>query len=1364
MSNSAQAAYAPFQPQTFDLEAAQSTQSGPINPALSISVGKAVGLSEQTFAPESAIRRFQNSAPELEDIQQTLVGSQLGSELDWGKIRNKSNTDTLSVDVNDSDKANKLVMGGLGSILGLHTSSAKRISNSSRNQTANSESSLLVHAGNVGSYCTQDGLVVLAMTPHPEGEGDGGDGDSGSGADDDDLVPVLDFPETQILGSSGSVEDFSLTDHSSSSSISVFGSFTPASLDNPDLDATGMNWVHSVDRTWISPTQWSITERLVAAYNLSSDESDSGDNSSEEVEEDGGEDADSSSNNGDLTSGGNNEGEASDSGLDETSSWSSTISVTRRGFIILTMIASQGISTPAAAGVNWSISFSFSDTIDIQADANGSATYVPAVAVVATGTTSGNSGQGGMTIGGEGDPQGSGESDIDSSDLPEDFQGESEWSAGIGLTATSSGTLVISSTPSIGSDGAISRSIIADVNYDVGGDLNLTSDWSASSSSGSLVLPGQPNQGGPNPLIGCDWEGLLSDAAADFGDDTSGWGLPGSNDPLPTEPIGPIEGSGHASASSGSGNSKLGGNIKGGWDLQGVLKGSSWESLTGGAMAALKADTGGAGKSKHVFIYKPEPTVVPLSDGDITTKILLISGWDHHGTTKELADAIGNEVFSKAPDGDLQSDSTGSSAKIIGDPDITGFSFLVIQASSKLKRLWDSPLGVGHKIDEDKLDYTSFDQGTGKGEYKSVLAGTTPPSASVDTDLNGKGGSILVLTATFDHVWDGSPQNYGSGLSSDHTNDQEDRTTTLTSEYTINGKLSGVLLADDSVGWSGTAGENSKFTVKYRQNWNRTDTQVSDSPGGGYVYNLTRTATYDATLVLSDTLNAAAGTVTSTATRSGDQRVLVVTNGYGDLPTLDESKLEAIITGISPPELEYPVGSNVGTSTSVKPSTSYAMALIGWFGGSAGDSGDRAINFTAGVADAMTMNVSYLTRNAIGADNIDYDGDYNGGQIVGTTVGIVAGGPALIKGAVQGAKAIGTGAANLTKCGTALGKLIGRDCFVAGTLVTLSELPRQFENESTLWANDEWDVEAYENQSELSLSPAGSSRLATLSPIRTLLPIEQVPLGARVPTKNPESWDYDFSLPDPVRESWVKITILYESNDGHIVDVELIRPRTWVETNEVIEDTWIILGIPEIGIHGMALVMSIEECPALAEGSGNIVTGRFVTRQVNTIVRAEIIGVDGAIETIEGTTMHRFWSVDRNGWVHLGEMEAGEQLQGRDGNATVLSVAIEQKSVPVYNIEVFGEHVYAVGVQSLLVHNVCGEDILQRGGQTLLTSTAKALNSFHDVSKHGREWGRALEALKRSEGLGNAHHGMVLRNGDYVDMAKNVLGNLLEWL
>jgi hypothetical protein len=76
-----------------------------------------------------------------------------------------------------------------------------------------------------------------------------------------------------------------------------------------------------------------------------------------------------------------------------------------------------------------------------------------------------------------------------------------------------------------------------------------------------------------------------------------------------------------------------------------------------------------------------------------------------------------------------------------------------------------------------------------------------------------------------------------------------------------------------------------------------------------------------------------------------------------------------------------------------------------------------------------------------------------------------------------------------------------------------------------------------------------------------------------------------------------------------------------------------------------------------------------------------------------------------------------------------------------------------------LVHNNCG-DILQTGGNTIRKSTAKALNNGLGRDLHPREWGRALEGLKKQARLPNNHHGQIDALGNYLDDLGNVLGNL----
>jgi hypothetical protein len=194
-------------------------------------------------------------------------------------------------------------------------------------------------------------------------------------------------------------------------------------------------------------------------------------------------------------------------------------------------------------------------------------------------------------------------------------------------------------------------------------------------------------------------------------------------------------------------------------------------------------------------------------------------------------------------------------------------------------------------------------------------------------------------------------------------------------------------------------------------------------------------------------------------------------------------------------------------------------------------------------------------------------------------------------------------------------------------------------------------------------------------------------LDARIPTRNPKPWEFDDSLPDPEQATWAKISFTVERKGGGVVDAELIRPLDWIESSGIKAGHQLPLNIAELQVVGLAYVTSVEPCPEIASGDGSVITGRFITRQVDRIARVEILGADGKVETIEGTPIHPVWSKDRQDWVPLGELQEGEQLRGDTGKAIVLAATILLRPTPVYNIEVHGEHVYQVGELGVLVHN-----------------------------------------------------------------------------
>ena len=68
----------------------------------------------------------------------------------------------------------------------------------------------------------------------------------------------------------------------------------------------------------------------------------------------------------------------------------------------------------------------------------------------------------------------------------------------------------------------------------------------------------------------------------------------------------------------------------------------------------------------------------------------------------------------------------------------------------------------------------------------------------------------------------------------------------------------------------------------------------------------------------------------------------------------------------------------------------------------------------------------------------------------------------------------------------------------------------------------------------------------------------------------------------------------------------------------------------------------IDDCPPIADDEGSVVTARVVTREVHVVASVDVLGAEGSVETITGTTIHPVWSVDRQGWVPLGELVEGE--------------------------------------------------------------------------------------------------------------------------
>jgi hypothetical protein len=70
-----------------------------------------------------------------------------------------------------------------------------------------------------------------------------------------------------------------------------------------------------------------------------------------------------------------------------------------------------------------------------------------------------------------------------------------------------------------------------------------------------------------------------------------------------------------------------------------------------------------------------------------------------------------------------------------------------------------------------------------------------------------------------------------------------------------------------------------------------------------------------------------------------------------------------------------------------------------------------------------------------------------------------------------------------------------------------------------------------------------------------------------------------------------------------LVEAEVIRPRAGIESLGLVKGARLDLAVPELGIDGLAEVTAVRACPPIAEGEGRVVTGRFVTRELDHVAR-----------------------------------------------------------------------------------------------------------------------------------------------------------------
>jgi hypothetical protein len=196
-------------------------------------------------------------------------------------------------------------------------------------------------------------------------------------------------------------------------------------------------------------------------------------------------------------------------------------------------------------------------------------------------------------------------------------------------------------------------------------------------------------------------------------------------------------------------------------------------------------------------------------------------------------------------------------------------------------------------------------------------------------------------------------------------------------------------------------------------------------------------------------------------------------------------------------------------------------------------------------------------------------------------------------------------------------------------------------------------------------------------------PIEEIEVGDRVDGKNPD--DTEEVAPDPDPDSWRKVTLRVEKENGRTLELETLRPLAWIEAHKLEPGARLAVDFKELFVAGNAEVLAIEACPTIMPGHGTVVltTYRHQTSPYSDVHDLILAGDGLAIRT---TGNHRFWSVTRQAFIEAKHLEPDERVDTMRGVQRVARIEPVAYEGALFNLETT-QHVYRVGVAGVLVHN-----------------------------------------------------------------------------
>ena len=253
-------------------------------------------------------------------------------------------------------------------------------------------------------------------------------------------------------------------------------------------------------------------------------------------------------------------------------------------------------------------------------------------------------------------------------------------------------------------------------------------------------------------------------------------------------------------------------------------------------------------------------------------------------------------------------------------------------------------------------------------------------------------------------------------------------------------------------------------------------------------------------------------------------------------------------------------------------------------------------------------------------------------------------------------------------------------------------------------------------------------------------------------------------------ETWQQVNLSYSDViNGKIypAEIKLLRPTKWLEDNGMDEvGNKIHLSISEFGVENVsAIIISITATTIdtsqidLSAMNSRPVIGAFkrYAEEVRTYIFKD---ANDHIEEITATPKHPFYVKNKSQFVAIEDVSPTDQLINSSGQTVKLICNKNQinhcgklyntdgKPVPVYNLEVYKEHVYYVG-NGLLVHNSClGKDSTK--------SIAKSHGIITHKSRHEeyvyRLDGRDSVDIVKSGGF-SAYEGTKIPSNDFPGLS-----------